>query len=180
MKTLITILAAFLVSAVFADNPKWKSGARVQETSVGYIALSDEGNEDFAAVVEAQLRKGLSIQHVYLARSWIGNRVLQEQLLTIIRKNAPNELDGAIRSAGNMHNPKVIALRPAVCRAFLQTGFVGALDRVLGDHNLQITEVSIEKLMVTHADGWQLIDGIVWLLVAKKDGANQTPHPTPL
>jgi len=169
MKVLAAAWYALSTSFVFSAGPKWESGSDDHDSTKGYISICSAGNEDFGAVVEAHLRKGRSISQVYLSNAWTGDPALQAQLLALLKQIAPEQLGGALRSAGNMHNPKVTQLKSAVCRAFLQTKLVRGLDQVLKSNGMAISKVILEKLMIFRSEEGPRFDAIIWLIVSSEE-----------
>lgn len=176
MKTATALFFTLLLCASLHGGPQWESRARSQSATKGYITISTTGSEDFGAVLRAHLSKGISLEHIYLARSWTEDRRLQEQLLTTLQVITPRETDEALRSAGNMHNPKVIALHSAVATAFLRTDLVHSLNSELHKHGLEINRVSLEKLTLRRDGNAPTIDACVWLVVTQMLA---TPPPAP-
>ncbi len=74
---------------------------------------------------------------------------VKEQLVQI----APNDMRAAERSAGNMHNPKMIVLHRHFEAAVMKTRLVGSLNTALARHSLEVTRVSHEKLSLIDHGG---------------------------
>lgn len=74
---------------------------------------------------------------------------LKEQLVQL----APDAMRAAEHSAGNMHNPKMIALHRHFAAAVLGTKLISSVNTALARHRLEITRVSHEKLSLIDHSG---------------------------
>lgn len=165
----IACLCALLATSTFAAELKWQSRPQGQEPNLAYIAAGGAtGSEDFAAVLDRHVGRGLVVRQVYLGRAWTEDRALQEQLQAQLRRIASSELERALRAAhanGSVPAAKAAALRPLVGRAFMQTNLVARLNRSLERHGLEVSEVQIERLALAKVDGGFSVNGAVSLIV---------------
>lgn len=93
--------------------------------------VADDGKLD-------QLRL-LSVSHL------LSDDNFQKELFQQLETIAPKELKEAMESAGNMHNPKMDALRPGFEKAVFATPTVSQFKEDLARHRLEIARVSCEK-----------------------------------
>jgi len=80
-------------------------------------------------------------------------RSFQNELRTVLKESAPRELAAAVSSAGNMHNPKMVALRRPFAEAVLLTPTVKRISAELARYNLQVVGVSTEKFELWDGEG---------------------------
>jgi len=78
--------------------------------------------------------------------------VLQRELFEQFRKTHPELLTAAMKSGGNMHNPKVIPLRKELIAMLQQTPTFLEMNRLFSDAGLQPGEMSFEKLWIEKDD----------------------------
>jgi hypothetical protein len=77
----------------------------------------------------------------------------QKDLKELLVQIAPDAMRAAESSAGNMHNPKMIALHRHFEASVLRTKLVGSVSTSLARHGLAITRVSHEKLSLIDHSG---------------------------
>ena len=74
----------------------------------------------------------------------VENKVLQKELHEYMLQSHPVEHRAALESAGNMHNPKVIALRDAFGDAILSTQLVQNINRALSTRCERISSTNFD------------------------------------
>lgn len=99
-----------------------------------------------------------------------------QEIVSALQALAPAALAEARRSAGNMHNPKMVALGQPFDRAVLATPTVRAFDEALERVGLRIAEASHEKLMILGEANSRHLDCFFVYLVVKQIAA---PGMTP-
>jgi len=72
--------------------------------------------------------------------------VFQKEIFQTLEQIAPKELSAAKRSAGNMHNPRMLDLHGGFKKAVLATPTVKAMNASLAQYGFTITSVGHEKL----------------------------------
>ncbi len=78
----------------------------------------------------------------------------QDELFAALKKGAPKQLQEALKSSGNMHNPKMYELWEPFQKAVLDTPTIAKLNISLGAYGLHISGVSVpEKLELRKAEG---------------------------
>ncbi len=93
--------------------------------------------------------------------------VFQEEVLTALKKTAPRELAEAERSAGNMHNPSVLALRKPFVDAVLTTPTVRRINTALAPFGRCVTNVNIgEKFHIVRNQGRSHFRSFLTLTIA--------------
>lgn len=115
------------------------------------------------------LRLELITLHGFLGHS----PQFEQEIVSVLQQAAPVELAEAKRSAGNMHNPKVVALGPSFDRAVLETPTVRALNKKLETFGLRIAKASHEKLMVIGGAEDRRLDCFFVYLTVGKNVAQQ-------
>ena len=97
-----------------------------------------------------------------------GDAVFQKEIFTELRLNSFNELNAALQSSGNIHNPKIRALYDHFARAVLQTATVNRINTELEPFGLRIFETYPEKLTIIEMNGAKNFDAILYLSVGRK------------
>lgn len=88
---------------------------------------------------------------------------LQHELQTYLQRHYPQMLADALASAGNIHNPKVVALRQGFKEAVLASGFVKQINSHFSVRCESITSVDIEKFFITTQSSTLQFEAMVWL-----------------
>lgn len=147
------------------------------EAFVGVIEHVGDANgggndEEQISAVNLQRLEWVSLQPMLEQRSF------QNELRTVLKESAPRELAAALGSAGNMHNPKMIALRRPFEEAVLLTPTVKRISAELARYNLQVAGVSTEKLELWAGEGgkrFMCIDLSLEIVHAAKAGRPAKP-----
>jgi hypothetical protein len=137
-----------------------------ESASISYSANVEEGHELINGAIEQLIKEGklnlLKALHV----SWLlDDPVFQAEIFSVLRLNNPTQLEAALQSAGNMHNPKMQAMYEPFANAVLATDTVKKIDKALNSYGLKIEHAPHEKLMLIEADGVKQFDAILWLSV---------------
>ena len=104
--------------------------------------------------------KLLSVSHL------LSDDIFQKELFQQLEVIAPKELKEALESAGNMHNPKMNALRPGFEKAVLAAPTVLRFKEDLARHQLEIARVSCEKFSFASAGDTRLFSCFLSLTLA--------------
>lgn len=81
--------------------------------------------------------------------------------------NYPELHAEALRSAGNMHNPKVTALREPIKEAKLASSLAKKIGIALASRCERIASTSYEKFTIWKKDGKPTYNAMVWLSTKK-------------
>jgi hypothetical protein len=92
----------------------------------------------------------------------------QKEIFSELRLNNSPELDEALRSSGNIHNPKIRALYAPFTNAVLHTTLVKRVNAELKSFGLKIVEVSPEKLAIKETRGKKYFIAILYLAIGQK------------
>jgi hypothetical protein len=138
-----------------------------------YHADGDRAAESLGKILPALAESGkLSFIHTLTIHDLVKDGTFQKEVFEQLEKIAPETLAAARRSAGNMHNPKMEALRDAFGKAVLQTPTVTALSAVFAAHGMKISKASFEKLELENEHGLRF-RCMLWMIV---ETANATPE----
>ncbi len=169
---ILIILTACCTTYIFGG---WKANvyppdARSEDTraEIQY----DAAERGFATFEEAldELEKGdyvTRLECVRLQHFQVFDPVFQEEVLTVLKKTAPRELAEAERSAGNMQNPNVLALRKPFVDAVLITPTVQRINAALAPFGRCVTNVNIgEKFHIVRNQGRSHFRSFLTLTIA--------------
>lgn len=92
----------------------------------------------------------------------------------MLKRDAPRELEQALQSAGNMHNPKMYSLAQPFAKAILQTPTVTKIDAALALYELRIAKAAFEKFEIRKDAAGPRFYGALSLTVGK---APAPPQP---
>lgn len=154
-QAIIVLLAASRTS--FAG---WTAAVRPEkppEHPVVNIWYSEAPNEGRATLDGAfkQLAQEGQLQHLksVALHPFLRDPGFQKQLFSALERKAPTTLRAALKSAGNMHNPKVNNLYKPFMESVLNTAEVKKIALELAAHDLRITRASGEKFMLVKEMG---------------------------
>lgn len=177
MRGTIAIALCLLLAPAHAETAKDpteppEEADKLAKPEVARVSLDDE----IAANVRAY---NLGSQGtISLPSAWTSDRELQRDLMASFKKVAPRKLDAALKSAGNLHNPRINALRPHFEEALLGTSFATRLNQKLGPLGIKLEGVEIEKFYFERAKGEVCFHAFVWLkVVPVKPPGPSRPSP---
>lgn len=150
--------AALFSQVTVAEPLKWQTrladhDAMIFASSTGVDSLKDA----IAAVPKSVWIR--SVQVSTLAQ-FDG---LQHELHTYLQQHYPQVFADALASAGNIHNPKVVALREIFKEAVLASGFVKQINSDFSARCESVTSVDIEKFFITTPSSSPQFEAMVWL-----------------
>lgn len=157
------ILLILLVSDVSAQEWGWDTKKREDGSII--ILQSTKAHDTLNSAIKSVSEN-----------DWIGDiRVnflsqypeLQADINDNMLKHHPQKLSEALSSAGNMHNPKVVALRDAFRQSILNSRFVKNINNALSDRCEKISAVSFEKFYVSNKEGNTKYEAMLWLSMQK-------------
>lgn len=144
------LVAALLFICMAPATAGWIASVSEHPLSPGLVSViysSRDGAPAFSGALDDLARRGLvqRIEGVSL-HALVGDPTFQNELMAAVRQSAPKELAEAMRSAGNMHNPKMVQLRKPFEKAVLLTPTVKRIDRDLARYGLYVVSAATEKL----------------------------------
>ncbi len=92
---------------------------------------------------------------------------IQADLRHHLEMHHPRELQEALESAGNLHNPALTALRKPFESALLKTRFVASINAQLLPHGYRIAGVSFEKFFIIKDSNPPEFDALIYLSVTE-------------
>lgn len=101
---------------------------------------------------------------VFLSES---DLVLQKEIHEFLSSNYPELYAAALNSSGNMHNPRVTALREPIKEAILASSLAKEISAALASRCERIASTSYEKFMIWKKDGKPTYSAMVWLSTEK-------------
>lgn len=93
----------------------------------------------------------------------LNNTKLQKELFQQFEKDYPALLADALKSAGNMHNPKVLPLRAKFSEIMLKTPTIQAIGKILHSHGYSIASIGCEKFSLIKENGIPEFFSIVYV-----------------
>lgn len=183
MNTLRIVLFAIVVCGGLAFAG-WETKVVPQSTGVEgdryvmiYQSDADRGAKSIAGSIEALASAGhLSSLQTLTIHELVEDATFQREVFEQMERIAPAALQAARRSAGNMHNSKMIALHACFSQAVMATPTVTALNEALGKHRMKIVRPSFEKLELHRKDQTETFGCFLWLTTAP-ESAPTTEQP---
>lgn len=91
------------------------------------------------------------------------DELIQRELMEAFRSSYPKLLEDALKSSGNMHNPKVLPLRAKFSECLLKTPTLVKLQALLLTHGHTLTGASLEKFEINKETTPPSFRAYVWL-----------------
>jgi hypothetical protein len=124
MKIFTIILSFFLACVGLFANVGWTLVEKEGKAYIGYDFDSERKvpptTEGLSALL-AKRDKSLPLKQISFWAYFNNDPVIQGELLEVFHTRCPKVLSDALRSAGNMHNPKVLPLRSELPDCLLMT-----------------------------------------------------------
>jgi hypothetical protein len=76
----------------------------------------------------------------------------EAEIMSFYKKNLPNELEKALRSAGNMHNPALVPLVDSFVNAFKATTLFHTFETTIREKGYKVIKVEFEKFDMPEGD----------------------------
>jgi len=173
---LVLLFLLSLVSASAGDF--WKIGTVPTSPSDGYIGIASKGYSTLNEAILNFEKKApdASLKHVWMALYFDSDSKSQSEVKVYLEKHYPKLLSAALKSSGNLHNPKVTPLREPYEEAILSTSFVASLNEALSHVGYKVSGASSEKFFIDSRA--HKFSAAVWLYTAKTEQAG-APNPLP-
>ena len=160
--TLILTASSFVYAYAYASASGWDVSihahwATLYDTHRGELPLTEAVNSVPKDIWLRNFR-------VFLSED---DHVLQKELHEFLSSNYPELHAEALSSAGNMHNPKVTALREPINQAILASSLAKEIGIALTSRCERIASTSYEKFMIRKKDGHPIYSAMVWLSTEK-------------
>ncbi len=168
LKTVVFIIIIFCL-CIPAMAQKWQISENYKEEDAVYIKYGEVGNKSLDEIIK-KIELNKTLKGIFLGRLLhLYSNELQSEINTYLKANYPNELKEALESAGNLHNPKIVALREPFKEAVSHTSFIKELGTSLKNYNYKIGGISLEKFFLIKKDEVINFDALTWLEVKKLD-----------
>lgn len=159
LQKLFAVLLMLFSQALSAESLKWQ--AKLSDDGAAVIFASTDGFVTLRAAIDS-VPKDTWIKHIRVS-ALSEYSAFQSELHTYMRQHYPEELTQALASTGNMHNPKVVALRKAFSEAVLNSEFVKSVNADFSRRCERVTSVSFEKFMIYKKASTPLFEAMLWL-----------------
>lgn len=146
--------------------------------SLVYSARQGEGHDSLEDALQELSDSGRSRELDVITAHWLlQDDAFQQELFAGLEREVPGELAAARKSAGNMHNPKMLQLGKPFKRVLLTTPTITKLNASLAVHGLIISGVGVEKfeLRSTLNDPRDRFHAFLWLNVTRLLPPSQAP-----
>lgn len=163
-------IRALLVSLLLLCHPLHAGWIVKFDSRIVYSAKAAEGHATFEEALNELSESGRTEKlDGIVAHELLEDDTLQREIFAGLESSASRQLSEALKSAGNMHNPKLRELWPFFEKALLATPTISALNASLARHRLIIARPSVEKfeLRSTPTDARRRFHGSLWLHITK-------------
>ena len=163
MRYIVVILILSASCFALASDSGWDVAIHDDEWATLYD--THQGKLSLTEAVSS-VPKGIWLRNfrIFLSEEDI---VLQKEIHEFLNSNYPELHAAALSSAGNMHNPKVTALREPVKEAILATSLAKEISVALASRCERIASTSYEKFTIWKKDGEPTYSAMVWLSTEK-------------
>ena len=140
---------------------------RPDVSKIEYSAQQDRGYQSFEEALQRMSDSG-RIQKVDVVFT-LSDEIFQKELFSELERDAPHELQEALKSSGNMHNPAMHQLWKPFEKALLATPTIRKLNASLAAYGLGISRAGVEKfeLRNTLADSRRRFHGSLCLYASR-------------
>ena len=168
------LLALSFVFAVSPSIANWDVTIFPEDSKVNppgaavirYTTSSANDNLEFPDAIEELIEIGKLSELKYVTlHALVPTATFQTQLFVALRRRAPKQLDEALASSGNMHNPALEPLRMELEGAILTMPIVRDIDTALANVGFRISAASFEKLLLIQEEDDTEIQIMLWLSV---------------
>ncbi len=166
MRVLILLLALFQSAYCLSSDDKWN--LYIQDKGWAALTKGSSGEYSLGQAISS-VPEDVWIKHLRIFPTE-KDKKMQAELHKYLAAQYPRLQDEALASAGNMHNPKIIALRDAFKEAILATSMVKGLNSALSDSSRCeiISSTSFEKFHIrTKETGQPIYGAMIWLTTEK-------------
>lgn len=161
----VTSVILVLVIAFSCSSFAWEIHDHYEDKNGYILQMRGESIAALGEVVASEKRQLHSLDMGRLVQ--LEPDTIQTDIMSYLSKNYPQELKEALNSAGNMHNPKMIALRKPFEEALLNTLYVKTINEILEPHDYKIAGVSFEKLFLIKEEDSILFDALTWFKIGQ-------------
>lgn len=165
MNKYLCIIALFVSSHAFADENHWNLFTHED----GWAVISNDYHKGgtLSRAIKA-IPKNVRLKHVSVFPITVDNR-FQNEINNFLAKNYADLHAQALKSAGNMHNPKIRALRVPYKKAVMASSRVKELNTALAYRCERVSSVSFEKLHIRKEGERPIYTSIMWLHIKQCD-----------
>ncbi len=166
---------------------QWLVHTTTDNISPGRVVLlySPESNGSFPNVSAALKHTESSgklqrLDQVTLTRL-LWSPSFQSEIFSCLRNSAPEKLDAALRSSGNLNNPHMVALAKALPKALQCTPTVRQISSEFSPFGLRLGNISVEKVsFVNHGEQRALLFSFGAAVYQSPMRPNNSFKPKPL
>ena len=116
----------------------------------------------------ATRKKDLPLKQISFIDYFVNDPKIQKELMKEFRTSYPELLSDALKSSGNIHNPKVFPLRAKFSECLLKTPTVVKMNELLSATGYIITKAECEKFEVNKEKEVPSFTCYVWLILEAK------------
>jgi len=176
MKIIHTILPPLLACGVISAQGTWNLTERNGLAYIGYDwDAKSEGAPSIESLVKilATRNKNIPLESATFSSYFNNDPTIQGELLKELRSNYTKLLADALKSSGNIHNPKVLPLRSKFSECLLKTPTLSKINKVLFVHGFSVTRVEFEKFWIDKEQQTQTFHAIIWITIEPQVDANE-------
>lgn len=168
-RTLCLLLFFLSLAGVWAE--RWEVGIAKSDPSAAYLSTSGTGAHGKLEEAIASLPReapGATLRHIAPGSYFHSDAGAREEIRAWLEKHHPDALAAALKSSGNLHNPKLTPLQKPYEEAILATSFVARANKALAKIGCKISRVESEKFFIDQRNGTPV--AFVWLMVEPAGG----------
>lgn len=179
MKLISLICSLFFVAGLRPVHGQWGISYDEEHAYLGYRwNAGDKKHPSVEGLAEvlANRKKELPLKHVSFFTYFLNDPIIQAELQKEYQSKHPALLADALKSSGNLHNPKVAPLRSKFSECLLQTPTVVKINELLSASGYTVKKAEHEKFFINKEKEVPKFYAVVWLILeAKADQKSQPP-----
>ncbi len=117
------------------------------------------------AEILASREKSVPLEDITFSKFFNNDPTVQGELLNAFRAQFPDILADAFKSAGNLHNPKVLLLRSKFSECLLKTATLIKINDALLSHGYSVKRIEFEKFLIDKEKKTTPFHAFIWLII---------------
>lgn len=178
MKTNSLVCAIFMILGLLPVSGNWQISYDTEHAYLGYRL--DEPDKkppstDGLAEILATHKKDFPLKQISFFTYFLNDPKIQEELLKELQSSYPELLADALKSSGNLHNPKIAPLKAKFSECLLKTPTVVRINEQLSITGFFVKKAEYEKFYINKEKEIPTFYAVVWLILEAK--GDEKPHP---
>lgn len=180
MKIIPYLCFCFIFAGLHSANGQWGISYDKEYAYLGYrwnVSDKKPPTTDGLAEILANRKKDVPLKQISFHTYFLNDPKIQEELMKEFRTSYPELLADALKSSGNLHNPKVLPLRAKFSECLLKTPTLMKMNELFSVTGYRITKAECEKFELNKEKEVPSFECYVWLTL--EENADEKLQPSP-